>query len=131
MEVGAIVQNIWPEVMEMIETNGRVQSFTLSFRYRRPNILNYCNHIDQITVLLPNHTFHKEIEHNLVFFSETTSLIKFWLVQNSFKTFTAMFITFLVLFESLFSKFCLIYISEPVHLYGRCSRHNISQTRPF
>ena len=28
--------------------------------------VNYCNHIHQITVLLPNHTFHEEIEHNLV-----------------------------------------------------------------
>ena len=34
------------------------------FHYRRPNILNNCNHIHQITVLLPNHTFHEEIEHN-------------------------------------------------------------------
>jgi hypothetical protein len=39
------------------------------FHYRRPNILNYCNHIHQITVLLPNHTFQEEIEHNLVWFS--------------------------------------------------------------
>jgi hypothetical protein len=53
------------------------------FHYRRPNILNYCNNIHQITVLLPNHTFHKEIEHNLAWFSETISLISFdWFLSH-------------------------------------------------
>ena len=55
------------------------------FHYRRPSILNYCHHIHQITVLLPNHTFHEEIEHNLDWFSETTFLISFnWFLSHEY-----------------------------------------------
>jgi hypothetical protein len=55
------------------------------FHHRRPNILNYCNHIHQITVLLHNHTFHEEIQHNLVWFSETISLIGFdWSLSHDY-----------------------------------------------
>ena len=55
------------------------------FHYRRPNILNYCSNDHQITVLLPNHTFYEEIEHNLVCFSETTSLISFdWFLSHEY-----------------------------------------------
>ena len=51
--------------------------------YRKPHIFNYCNHSHQINVLLPNHTFHEEIDHNLVWFSETTSLISFdWFLYH-------------------------------------------------
>ena len=53
------------------------------FHYGRPSILNYCNHIHEITVLLPNHTFHEEIEYNLDGFSETTFLISFnWFLSH-------------------------------------------------
>ena len=40
----------------------------------------YCNHIHQITVVLPNHTFHEEFEHNLslVFWDYLSN--KLWLV---------------------------------------------------
>jgi hypothetical protein len=55
------------------------------FHHRRPNILNYCNHIHQITVLLHNHTCHEEIQHNLVWFSETISLIGFdWSLSHDY-----------------------------------------------
>jgi len=56
-------------------------------------------------------------------------------VQNLIKTFTAIFIAFLccwwVSILQYFFKFRLIYISELVHLYGCCSRHNTTVRRPF
>jgi hypothetical protein len=72
------------------------------FQYRKPTIFDYCNHIHQITVLLPKHTFHEEIEHNLGSLSDTTSLISF-----AFCLYQVRVITVFTVFRLLTDFVCL------------------------
>ena len=85
MEVDTIVQNIWPDAARG-NGNDQVNYCTRStaecnsshdhFHYRRPNILNYCNHVPQITVLLPNHTLHLWTLQQTQHHSQTTVLYR-------------------------------------------------------